>query len=375
MEASVSDTRKNITLVKVGVCDTELEAGKDETGTIWVSVKRVCEALGLAFGAQLVKLKSKPWAGVSMIDTPSEGGAQQMSVIPLKAFPMWLATINVTKVKPELRPTLERFQQEAADVLAAYFLDGTLPQGRMEEPRPVTSPPSLGEQIEMLALRQKRALELLTVIPGLYGEDYLRHRVEHAVALVTGEKPFIENQLLSIAGYLEGRGLTPKQQKEKGPKFGKRVKALYFERYGQDPPRQPREVNGADRLVYSYTERDRPLFDRAFEEMTAGTPLPPLDGARLIPTPVPPPPAVDLRLPPPPFTPGATFTASEIGQLYNYSAQRVNNVAKTMGIHGDLAFGQFKAFTNEHGVHNNWVYNAQGKLALENKIKQLSILQ
>ncbi|TKC98648.1 phage antirepressor N-terminal domain-containing protein [Polyangium fumosum] len=368
---------KKIQLVKVNVCDAELEAGKDDGGAVWVSVRRVCEVLGVAENRQLSKLKSKPWAGVNMMFTTGPDGKRyQTSVIPLKAFPMWLATINVTKVKPGIRTTLERFQKEAADVLAAYFVGIPMPaQVREEEPRAVTPPPSLAEQINMLALRQKRALELLTVIPGLYGEDYLRHRVEHAVALVTGEKPVIENPLLSVAGYLEGRGLTPKQQKENGPKFGKRVKALYFERYGQDPPKQPREVNGADRLVYSYTERDRPLFDRAFEEMTAGTPLPPLDGARLIPTPVPPPPAVDLRLPPPPFTPGATFTASEIGQPYNYSGQRVNNIAKTLGLHGDLAFGQFKAFTNERGVHNNWVYNTRGKLALENKIKQLDSLQ
>ncbi|MDC0749955.1 phage antirepressor N-terminal domain-containing protein [Polyangium mundeleinium] len=368
---------KKVELVKVNVCDAELEAGKDEAGTVWVSVRRVCEVLGVAEQRQLSKMKNKPWACVTMMVTQTSGDDQRrkVSVIPLKAFPMWLATINVTKVKPELRPTLERFQQEAADVLSAHFLGTLMPQGRKEKYRPITPTPLLAEQIELLALRQKRALELLAAIPGLYGEDYLRHRVEHAVALVTGEKPMIDNPLLSVDGYLQGRGLTSAQRKETGPKFGKRVKALFFERYGQDPPKQPREVNGAERQVFSYTERDRPLFDRAFDEMTTGAPMPELDGERTISLPVPPPPAVDLRLPPPPISPGATFTATEIGQPHNCSPQRVNNTAKLLGIHGNSEFGQFKSFTNEHGVHHHWVFNQRGKLALDDKIQQIISLQ
>lgn len=88
-----------------------------------VSIRRVCEALGIESSAQMQKLKGKAWATVSIIDMVAEDGKpRQHAMIALKSLPMWMATINAKKVSEHLVEKLARYQQEAADVLAAHFL-------------------------------------------------------------------------------------------------------------------------------------------------------------------------------------------------------------------------------------------------------------
>jgi hypothetical protein len=111
---------KSVPMVKVPVGDAFIDAGRMD-GEVRVSVRAVCDALDVNFSSQLAKLKKKPWAGVALIAIPSPGGAQLTATIPLRALPMWLAGLSTTKVKPALRPRLERFQLEAAEVLARHF--------------------------------------------------------------------------------------------------------------------------------------------------------------------------------------------------------------------------------------------------------------
>lgn len=157
------------------------------------------------------------------------------------------------------------------EMIAVYMAArrGQLPQQK--------APPSIQDEHEaelrLLTLRQKAALEIYATIPGLYSEDFLRHKAEHAAALVTGQKPAIENPLLDVQGYLQRRGVSAAERKKRSGQFGKRVKALYLAQHGKPPPVLARDVNGASREVSSYTERDRPLFDEAFDEMF-GAPAP-----------------------------------------------------------------------------------------------------
>jgi DNA-binding transcriptional regulator YdaS (Cro superfamily) len=88
-----------------------------------VSIRRVCDALGVASQSQLEKLKGKAWATVTMIVAVAEDGKQrEQAMIALKSLPMWLATIDPRKVSEHVREKLARYQQEAHDVLAAHFL-------------------------------------------------------------------------------------------------------------------------------------------------------------------------------------------------------------------------------------------------------------
>jgi hypothetical protein len=90
---------------------------------VYVSVKRVCEALGIDNGGQQVKLAEKEWATVEIISTVAEDGKQrQMTMLHLDSLPLWLATIDAGRVAEDARPKLLRYQKECARVLADHFL-------------------------------------------------------------------------------------------------------------------------------------------------------------------------------------------------------------------------------------------------------------
>lgn len=92
-------------------------------GEFYVVVRRICASLGFDEEAQRQKLRAKPWAVALMIKaTGADGKQYEQFCLSIKSLPMWLASINASKVKPDLRPTLELYQREAADVLYRHFL-------------------------------------------------------------------------------------------------------------------------------------------------------------------------------------------------------------------------------------------------------------
>lgn len=112
-----------------------------------VVIKRVCEEVDLSYPAQLAKLKKAPWAVVAMIATTGPDGKKyETACLDLDSFPMWLATIQTTKVKPSARPLLEAYQREAARVLRDHFF------GRREEaaPRHIGTDPAVLQMLERL---------------------------------------------------------------------------------------------------------------------------------------------------------------------------------------------------------------------------------
>lgn len=91
---------------------------------VWVVVKRVCEALDIQPHGQAEKLKGKAWATTQMICAVAEDGkAREVFAISLDSLPMWLATIDPSKVRPEIRTKLEHYQVECARVLRDHFID------------------------------------------------------------------------------------------------------------------------------------------------------------------------------------------------------------------------------------------------------------
>ncbi len=90
---------------------------------LFVSVRRVCEVLGVDPPMQIEKIKTKSWASHVMITSVLEDGrAYPQFMLHIKSLPMWLATISPTKVAKAARSKLLAFQKEAADVLADHFL-------------------------------------------------------------------------------------------------------------------------------------------------------------------------------------------------------------------------------------------------------------
>ncbi len=92
---------------------------------IYVSVRRVCEGLGLDHSSQRAKLRNKSWATVVMITSvAADGKPREQAFLRLDRVPMWLANIDERRVSPEIRPKLVRYQVECADALARHFFKG-----------------------------------------------------------------------------------------------------------------------------------------------------------------------------------------------------------------------------------------------------------
>jgi hypothetical protein len=83
-----------------------------------------CERLGVNVASQVRKLRGKAWTCpvIMTAQIPGDDQARPLVCIPLRALPMWLATIHPGKVAPEARPMLEAFQAEACDALYRHFL-------------------------------------------------------------------------------------------------------------------------------------------------------------------------------------------------------------------------------------------------------------
>ena len=82
-------------IVRVPFRGRHIEAiGNVETG-IWVSVKRVCEHVGLSCSAQVKKLKDAAWATVAMIATVDASGRNyEMFCIRADCIAKWMSEIS-----------------------------------------------------------------------------------------------------------------------------------------------------------------------------------------------------------------------------------------------------------------------------------------
>lgn len=104
-----------------------------EGGDVWVVVRRVCEALGIAEQRQAAKLKSKAWACTTlMVAHDSSGREQELFCVALDSLPMWLGNIEASRVKPEARDKLIAYQKECARVLRDHFF-GRVPAPALED--------------------------------------------------------------------------------------------------------------------------------------------------------------------------------------------------------------------------------------------------
>lgn len=97
---------------------------------LWVSVRRMCEPLGIDHDNQRVKLKNKSWARTVLITARDANGRNQRQFfLHVDSVPMWLATIDENRVSVEVRPKLQKYQKEVAKALRDYFFTGRAVRG------------------------------------------------------------------------------------------------------------------------------------------------------------------------------------------------------------------------------------------------------
>jgi len=129
---------KSLTVVEqkeVNFYSDALTAVRAGDGHIYVSVRHLCDALGLDRAAQVRRIKRQEiladaYKGGAILTPPSPegigGGTQQLGLIRVDIVPLFLTGVSINSVREEIRPKLERFQREAAKVLWEAFQAGRL---------------------------------------------------------------------------------------------------------------------------------------------------------------------------------------------------------------------------------------------------------
>ena len=92
----------------------------------FVAMKPIVENIGLAWQSQHAKLSEKFGSTITIIVMVAEDGKpREMACLPLRKLPAWLYSINPSKVNPELRDKIIRYQEECDDALWNYWTQGS----------------------------------------------------------------------------------------------------------------------------------------------------------------------------------------------------------------------------------------------------------
>ena len=119
---------------------------------VGVALRPLCEdVFGIDFSSQRQRLQRAAelgarWACVVMTTTQVSGQRREVLVLPRASLPMFTATIDASRVRPEVQAKLIAYQNEAADVLAAHFL----------RPRQPAAPSLTAEGVRAIAREEAR---------------------------------------------------------------------------------------------------------------------------------------------------------------------------------------------------------------------------
>ncbi len=105
-------------------------AAEGPEAEVYVPLRPICDALGLAWAAQRIRLNRDPIlveAQRSVIVTITEGYPRAMLCLPLDLLPGWLFGISAARVKPALQEKITRYRRECFRVLWTAFKGAILP--------------------------------------------------------------------------------------------------------------------------------------------------------------------------------------------------------------------------------------------------------
>lgn len=98
----------------------------EHNGQPYTPLRQIVQGMGLDWASQFTKIKQKFASCVVEITMQILGDDQARShtCIPVRKLPAWLYSVNPNKVKPELRDTVIKYQEECDDVLWDYWTKG-----------------------------------------------------------------------------------------------------------------------------------------------------------------------------------------------------------------------------------------------------------
>lgn len=235
--------------------DERVRAYEDEEGTAWFIATDVARILGYHNAADVIRGVDEDEKGMEIVHTP--GGNQTLSTISEAGLVTVLMRARVEAAKPfrrwithEVLPSIRK--------TGSYSLPGAAP-APSDEDKALT--------------RARQLVELHMLAQGVVSQDHLEAKIRIILAQARGEHPEIEAKArpLYIQDYLREKGATRDEVRRFSPTFGKYVKKAYAaEHDGKDPDVYLQETSsGQVREVCAYTEADRPLLDRIWNERYA----------------------------------------------------------------------------------------------------------
>lgn len=103
--------------------DTLITLEKD--GEHYVAVRPIVENMGLEWSGQQKKLVSTPkFNCVDIYTIAQDGKTRKVLCIPVRKLNGWLFSINPEKVRADIRPIVEQYQEECFTVLHDYWHKG-----------------------------------------------------------------------------------------------------------------------------------------------------------------------------------------------------------------------------------------------------------
>lgn len=97
----------------------------DYNGEQYTPVKPIVENLGLSWGKQTEKLQNTPHFNCSLIAIVAQDGKnREMLCIPVRKLTAFLYSVNVNRVREDLRGKLIQYQEECDEVLYQYWTTG-----------------------------------------------------------------------------------------------------------------------------------------------------------------------------------------------------------------------------------------------------------
>lgn len=124
---------------------------------VFVAVKPICDALGLAWTRQLARLKRDPILseGMTMMVMPSPGGAQETTCLKLELVNGWLFTIDSSRIQDEeVRQKVLTYQRECYSVLFQHFYGRA--KATVDQPDEIDEDPQSNEGVRVRMVTEAR---------------------------------------------------------------------------------------------------------------------------------------------------------------------------------------------------------------------------
>jgi phage antirepressor YoqD-like protein len=136
---------------------------QDKLGKVFVSVKRICDDLGIIHHKQIARIKRDELLseGATVLALPSQGGIQETFCLDNEYLAMFLTGISIKHCREEIRPYLLEFKRKAQKVLFEAFnnkTDKALPQTYPEALRQLAAEV---EEKQLLLIENKKQSEYI----------------------------------------------------------------------------------------------------------------------------------------------------------------------------------------------------------------------